>query len=332
MKFLRIWFVCSVGFGLSLLFDWSFGFFAILTPVFVLNISDNMNLPAMVMTVLGGIIASIEGTLAVEFFQTHPVLMCFVVAGMLLTKCIAMMYQATFLYGFAGLLVGSIVLNFASYDAFDISDFNVNLWVILLVVIALYLCASWLFPNRVGDDDPAPLQAPPVRTERDKVGQVAMGWAISMAAFTCYQIFDLIDSLSALVSVLIILAPMTLTGSVAMGKVRVIGTAMGCCAGLIIHVILGQWFSHSLLFWLAYTIAVGIFCFMFSKGPVKSGLGFSAIGALTVPMTTAVVPNQQDAVFSILYRFSAVFTAVVVAVVVMWIIDRSIVTSAKLRV
>ncbi|KZN39272.1 hypothetical protein N480_00155 [Pseudoalteromonas luteoviolacea S2607] len=55
---------------------------------------------------------------------------------------------------------------------------------------------------------------------------------------------------------------------------------------------------------------------MLSKGPLYGGIGFSAIGALSVPLTD-VVPNLQDAIIVLLYRFSSIFMAIVIAVLVM---------------
>lgn len=37
MKTQRIWFGCASGLALSMLFDWSYGFFAIMLPLFVLS-------------------------------------------------------------------------------------------------------------------------------------------------------------------------------------------------------------------------------------------------------------------------------------------------------
>ena len=41
---------------------------------------------------------------------------------------------------------------------------------------------------------------------------------------------------------------MTLAGSLAMAKIRIIGTALGCIAGMAVQLILGSWYGHGLLF------------------------------------------------------------------------------------
>ncbi|MCV5836844.1 hypothetical protein OFN62_28285, partial [Escherichia coli] len=47
---------------------------------------------------------------------------------------------------------------------------------------------------------------------------------------------------------------------------------------------------------------------------------FSAMSSLSVPLTTSLVPEQKDAFFSILYRFSSIFVAVLLTAMVMWVV------------
>ena len=296
MKTLRIWFGCSLGLALSMLFDWSYGFFAIMLPLFVLGKMERFSLPMLLMVVASAIWTTLLATFLVELFQPYPILLTVGVGMMMLVNCIAMMKQKTYLIGFMGLFVGSIVLNYASYDFIDIEDFNVNLWVITLANIAICALAFWLFP---ADEKDVGLSAisTPVKQDIDYIAQVAMGWIVSMAAFGIFQVADLYDSLSALASIIIIIAPMTLAGSMAVAKVRIIGTGLGCISGLGVQLILGQWFSQGVLYWLAFSIAMGIFCHWQTKGQIKSAIGFSAMSALSVPLTTAVIPEQKDAFF-----------------------------------
>ncbi|GAB3515092.1 DUF2955 domain-containing protein [Photobacterium alginatilyticum] len=323
MKTLRIWFGCSLGLALSIIFDWSYGFFAIMLPLFVLGKLERFNLPMLLMVVASAIGTTILATLLVELLQPYPALLIVGVGVMMLINCIAMMKPKTYLFGFTGLLVGSIVLNFASYDFFDIEDFNVNLWVITLANIAICALAFWLFP---ADDKDAGLSeiSTPVKQDIDYIAQVALGWVVSMAAFIVFQVADLYDSLSALASIIIIIAPMTLAGSMAVAKVRIIGTGLGCIAGLAVQLTLGNWFGHGILYWLAFTIAMGPFCHWQTKGQIKSAIAFSAMSALSVPLTTAVIPEQKDAFFSILYRFSSIFISVTMTVMLIWVVHHGI--------
>ncbi|CAE6948634.1 hypothetical protein ACOMICROBIO_GDFFDHBD_03497 [Vibrio sp. B1REV9] len=319
MKTLRIWFGCSMGLALSMLFGWSYGFFAVMLPLFVLGRLDHFSLPMVLMVLFSAIWSTVQATFILEYLQFHPTLMLAAVGIMMLFKCIAMMNQKTYLFGYMGLLVGSIVLNFASYDFIDIEEFNVNLWVISFCNIFVCALAYWLFPEPESKMVQAEMTTP-VKSDIDYISQVAMGWVVAMTAFVVFQVGDLYDSLSAQASILIILTPMTLAGSMAMAKIRIIGTALGCIAGMAVQLILGSWFGHGLLFWLAFTIAMGPFCLWLTKGQVKGAIAFSAMSALSVPLTTSLVPEQKDAFFSILYRFSSIFVAVLLTAMVMWVV------------
>lgn len=316
MKTQRIWFGCTCGLALSMLFGWSYGFFAIMLPLFILSRAERFQLKPLLMVLFSAVWTTLQATFLLEYLQFHPVLMTVAVGVFFLFKCIAMMSAKTYLFGYMGLLVGSIVLNFASYDFIDIEDFNVNLWVISLANIAICALAFWLFPEPKRDEIQPPMTTP-VKSDLDYISQVAMGWIVAMSAFLLFQVADLYDSLSAQASIIIILTPMTLAGSMAMAKIRVIGTALGCLAGLAVQLILGSWYSNGLLFWLAFTIAMGPFCYLLTRGPIKSAIAFSAMSALAVPLT-AIVPESNDAFFSILYRFSSIFITVIATAMLMW--------------
>ncbi|RJX73633.1 DUF2955 domain-containing protein [Vibrio sinensis] len=334
MKTQRIWFGCSLGLGLSILFGWSYGFFAIMLPLFILSRADFFHLPTLFILLFSAIWSTLQATFILEYLQFHPVLLVVAVGVMMLGKCIAMMRPSTYMFGYMGLLVGSIVLNFASYDFIDIEEFNVNLWVIALVNIPVCALAYWFFPeprtttlltestelSSASSSSQSTTLNTPVKRDIDYISQVAMGWVVAMTAFVLFQVADLYDSLSAQASILIVLTPMTLAGSLAMAKIRILGTGLGCLAGLTVQLILGSWFGHGVLFWLAFTIAMGPFCYWLTKGAVKGAIAFSAMAALSVPLTTSLVPEQQDAFFSIVYRFSSIFVAVVLTAMLMWLV------------
>ncbi len=319
MKTLRIWFGCSLGLALSMLFGWSYGFFAIMMPLFILGQMDKFNLPSLLMVCFSAVWTTVQATFIVEYLQFHPTLMLAAVGIMMLFNCIAMMNQKTYLFGYMGLLVGSIVLSFASYDFIDIEEFNVNMWIMTFSNIFVCALAYWLFPEPQSSTEQT-MPSTPVKSDVDYISQVAMGWVVAMVAFIVFQVADLYDSLSAQASILIILTPMTLAGSLAMAKIRIIGTALGCLAGMALQLILGSWYGHGLLFWLAFTIAMGPFCLWLTKGQIKAAIAFSSMSALAVPLTTSLVPEEKDAFFSILYRFSSIFIAVLITAMIMWVV------------
>ncbi|KJF83287.1 DUF2955 domain-containing protein [Photobacterium angustum] len=320
MKTMRIWFGCVLGLAISMIFGWSYGFFAALLPIMVLMKAERWNLSLLVQLILGIIWVTVQVTFISGFLQPYPVLMTIAVGIMLLAKCKAMINPKTYLFGFSGLLVGSIALNFASYTGFDLEEFNITLWMSGLITAPICALAYFLFPEPETEQT-----APSINNDTQRVDhigmlrQTALGWLVAMVAFLLFQFGDLNDSLSAQASIFIVLAPMTLIGSMAVAKIRITGTFLGCLAGMIIQLGLYSWVNNGILFLMAYAIAAGFFCHWIAQGTIKSSIAFSAMSALTVPLTTSLIPEQKDAFFSILYRFSSIFVAVVATSIVIWI-------------
>ena len=333
MKTMRLWFGCVTGLAITMVFGWSYGFFAALLPIIIMTNADRWHWDGYYQLVVGVIWTTVEVSFINGFFQSSPLLLTVVVGLFFLEKCIAMSHKNSYLFGFVGLLVGSIALNFASYSSFDLEDFSVTLWCSAVVTLPICALAYYFFP----EPEPEPQSATGIdetnNAQRyDHIGmirQTALGWIIAMLAFFIFQIGDLNDSLSAQASIIIVLAPMTLIGSLAAAKIRIIGTLLGCLAGLIIQVGLYTWSDNGILFIMAYAIAAGIFCSWLALGTIKSSIAFSAMSALTVPLSTSLVPDQKDAVFAIFYRFSSIVVAVVLTSMAIWIIHHFLVRVIK---
>ena len=332
MKTMRIWFACVFGLALSMVFGWSYGFFAVLLPTFIIARADEWNFSLVNQMVFGIIWVTLEVNFISGFFQPYPFLMTVAVAILFLSKCIAMTKPSGYLFGFSGLLVGSIMFNFISYASFDIEEFTLTLWVSALAIYPICALAYYLFPEPMRIEKGGNQQTDKSVGQHDHsalLRQTAMGWIISMLAFLIFQFGDLSDSLSAQASIFIVLTPMTFIGSMAAAKIRISGTLLGCVAGISIQLGLSSWADNGLLFLLAYAIAAGLFARLLSLGGVKSGLGFSALAALSVPLTTAFKPGQQDAFFSIFYRFSSITLAVILTSIAIWLTHHFLVSVIK---
>lgn len=277
----------------------------------------------------------IQVTLIVGFLQPYPLLMTLAVGIMLMFKCVTMTHKSTYLFGYIGLLIGSILLNFASFNGFDIEEFVMGLIASTLVTAPIVALALYLFPEPK-ISSPLVLTAEPAATKgrshvdnqrKDHLGmvrQALLGW---LTAFILFQVADLNDSLSAQASIFIVLTPMTLIGSLAVAKIRI----LGCFAGMLIQLTLYTWSNNALLFLLAYAIAAWIFCRWLALGNIKAGIGFSVMSALTVPLTTSFIPEQQDAFFSICYRFSSIVVAVICTSLAIWITHHFLVRIIKAK-
>nr|WP_237732711.1 DUF2955 domain-containing protein [Shewanella schlegeliana] len=339
-KTLRIWFGCVFGLAVTLAFGWSNGMFAALLPMFVLTQIDRWNSGIIVQLVFAVTWVCIQVSFIVGFFQPYPLLMTLAVAIMLLFKCIAMTHKSSYLFGYIGLLMGSILLNYGSYQGFDLEDFVMGLIASALLTGPVVALAFYLFPEPVVKLPPSSLvNDSEARTQidnqrKDHIGmmrQAALGWIIAMVAFILFQVADLKDSLSAQASIFIVLAPMTFVGSMAVAKIRIIGTFLGCLAGMILQLTLYSLANNMILFLLGFAIAAGVFCRWLAVGGIKAGLGFSAMSALTVPLTSSFVPEQQDAFFSICYRFSSIVVAVIGTSLAIWVVHHVLVRVIRNR-
>lgn len=311
MKPLRIWFACVLGVSISTLLGWSNAMFMALIPVFVLVSLNRWSTGLFIQLLLGVFWVSIQVSMIIGFLQPYPVLMFIAVGVMLLFKCFAMHYKPTYLFGYVGLLIGSILLNFGSYQAFDLESFIFGLWIATLMALPICGLAFYCFPDLIEDKSKLSVEGQN-KSPQAILEQTALGWLVAMGVFVIFQMGNLNDSLSAQASMLIMLAPMTLAGSLMAAKIRIIGTFAGCIAAMTIQFVLYDMFANPLLYLLSYAIAAGIFCRWLARDPVWIGIGFSAISALTIPLTNTMVPGQQDAFFAILYRASSILIAVVI--------------------
>lgn len=324
MKALRIWFGCVLGFAMCTIFGWSNGMFGTLLPLFILSNLNRWNWGMFIQLFISVVWVSIQVALIVGFLQPYPLLMTVAVGILLLFKCHAMHYKASYLYGYTGLLVGSILLNFGSYATFDLENFIVGIWVAAIMVVPICALAFYLFP------DPIETNAPILKVEgqskdpREMLEQTALGWMVAMIVFLIFEIGTLNDSLSAQASMLIMLSPMTLVGSLMMARIRIVGTLLGCLAAMAMQLILYDLYDNPMLYILSFAIASGYFCkWLASENPVMKGIGFSAMAALTIPIT-GVIPGQKDAFFAILYRVSSIVVAVIITSVLIWVCYRLI--------
>ena len=289
-----------------------------LLPVFMLVSLNRWNSGPFFQLFTGVVWVSVQVSFIIGFLQPFPSLMLLAVALMFLAKCFAMHHKSTYLFGYVGLLIGSILLNFGSYSSFDLENFTLGIWGAVLMSLPICALAFYLFPDPI---EPEHVLAVPAqdKTPRIMLEQTVLGWFVAMGVFVLFQVASLNDSLSAQASMIIMLAPMTLLGSMMAAKIRVIGTILGCVAAMVIQLLLYDLFDHVVLYILSYAIAAALFCRLLAKGPVQVGIGFSALSALTIPLTNSLVPGQQDAFFAILYRASSIIVAVIVCSVMFWL-------------
>lgn len=321
MKIFRIWFACSLGLALSLIFDWDFGFLAVLLPFFTLGKMDKFNPLIIVMIFMSALINIIIFSLIWSMFKSHPFILFMCASVVFLCMSLAMVNQKTFLLGFMGLLLGSIYLSLFSYEFMDMEDMSITIIVMCTVNALICSLACFLFPTIGHRDEEENKQDNDVTPIVIRYGEVIMVWMVVMIAFVIFQTIDLYDSSAAYASIIVILAPMTVIGVFEMSIIRVAGTMLGCAIGVSVLLVLGVWFEHVFLFWLLLTIAMGPLCYMQTLDVSKATISVSAMAALFVPLTTVTIPGGSDGFFSIIYRFSSIVVSMLLSVVLVFFIS-----------
>ncbi|WP_025819378.1 DUF2955 domain-containing protein [Shewanella marina] len=330
MKLFRIWFATSLGLAISMLMGWSNGMFCILLPVLILSSIDRWQWGPFKQMLKGVVAIGIEVSLIIGFLQTSPVLMFIAVLMLMSYKCYAMQFPSSALFGYSGILIGSILLNFGSYNSFDLSNFIIGIVIAACLAVPLCALAFWLFPEANTVAVPAAQSVASVKQSADFT-QVALGTLTVMIIFVLFQCLNLNDSLSAQASMLIVLSPMSLVGSKTMAKIRIKGTLIGCGCALVIQLGLYTLANNPILYFLAFVIALGFLSRIFMAGGLNTALGFSAMSGLVVPLVNSFQPEQHDALFAILYRISSIVVAVIFTAVLIWLLDAVILRCLKLK-
>lgn len=137
---------CQYDYGLG------FGFLGNLTASFVLSISDSLNLPLLLIIFVSAIWSIIQANVLWGALGSYPLVLLTAVALVFLFKCIAMTNKQTFIVGYMGLIVISILLHLNSYDFIDVEQISITIGVYCLLNIVICSIAYWLFPDPICDE------------------------------------------------------------------------------------------------------------------------------------------------------------------------------------
>ena len=303
---IRITTGATIGFTLCKLFNWNYGIFFTITPMLLLGLAPVMSAHAMRQIIASSAMAIIEVGLLTTLLGGFPGMMIPVVFLLFVYRFIAMSKGNSFLFGAFGVVMLSIMLNFASYPDTDLNNllFN-NFFATLLSVVIAYLMMA-LFP----DVEPrTPRGSSPKASHRMR-HETLLGATVATVSFIAFQVLDLQDSLSAQASTILILFPMHWNGVLDTARKRAIGTILGVSVGVICQFILYDW-SHLLLLVIPL---LWISIFLFSQFHLREGGGSSiGFGAMT---TLGILFGQylnadNDLIFSAMYRISSMTVAII---------------------
>ncbi|WP_252106743.1 MULTISPECIES: DUF2955 domain-containing protein [unclassified Halomonas] len=302
----------TIGFVISKLMGWNYGVFFTVFPMFLLGMVPLLN-AGIIRQFLGNAAFNVvEVSLIIGLLQHMPVVMTLVVLGIFLFRFNLMAKGPLFLYAANGVVTLSILLHFASYPGVDLSELlTANLLASVLAVIIAMLMHT-LFP------DVSPRQPPP-RAEKTAAQirhETLLGGITATLSFVVFQTFDLRDSLSAQMATVLVLFAMGYAGAQVSSIRRIIGTLLGCNMALLIQLLLYSQSHHFLLVIMIYWLGLMLFAREHVREAGGSGVGFGGMTTLGILFGQSLGPSQ-DLVYSALYRFSSMFVALAITLMVM---------------
>lgn len=313
---LRISLGSLIGFGFAHLTQWSTGLFFCVYPVLLLGMVPRFSTHASLQFVAASLVNVVEVYVLAGMFGDQPLLMTPLAWSLFAIRFYCMASGRFFLFGANGLVSSSVLFHFASYPDMDFGGMaKANVAASLLTVAVAWLLCG-LFPPKQAAAPPSPPQKSPEQLRH----QVLLGSTVATVSFLVFQIFDLRDSLSAQVTTLLMLFPMTYAGALQYGRARAVGVLLGCNAALLIQLLLYDWYSNWLLVGPLYWVALMFFARRHVREGV-SGVGFAGATTIVVIFGQYLLP-QQDAIYQTLYRFSSITVAVVVALTVIYIVHK----------
>ncbi|MDF2153806.1 DUF2955 domain-containing protein [Vibrio sp. CAU 1672] len=316
---LRIATGATVGFMLCKLFGWGYGVFFTVTPMLLLGMIPVMSLHAARQLVFSAVICGAEVGLIGGVFGDFPSLMTILVFGLFLYKFACMSKGSLFLFGANSVLSLSIMLHFASYPTTDLNDLiATNFQANLLSVLIAYL-VGWMIP------DVAPRQLPfkpPAPKQKHRMRHEAlMGATIATFSFVVFQSANLLDSLSAQATTILLLFPMHWNGALSYARKRAMGTMLGVTFGIGVQLLLYDWSGSLVLIIPLMWIGAMLFGYLHVKESSGSGAGFGGLTTLGILFGQYLAPDN-DVIFSALYRVSSILFAIVATLLVTYAVHR----------
>ncbi|WP_447528037.1 DUF2955 domain-containing protein [Vreelandella sp. TE19] len=311
----------TIGFVISKIMGWNYGVFFTVFPMFLLGMVPLLN-ASIVRQFLGNATFNVvEVSLIIGLLQHMPVMMTLVVLGIFLFRFNLMAKGPLFLYAANGVVTLSVLLHFASYPGVDLGELLTNnlLASVLAVIIAMLM--HTLFPDVTPRQPPPRVEKPAAQIRHETL----IGGITATLSFVVFQTFDLRDSLSAQMATVLVLFAMGYAGAQASSIRRIIGTLLGCNMALVMQMLLYTQSNHFLLAIMIYWLGLMLFAREHVREAGGSGVGFGGMTTLGILFGQSLGPSQ-DLVYSALYRFSSMFVALSITLMVMaclhWLLNR----------
>ncbi|SNR96079.1 Fusaric acid resistance protein-like [Pseudomonas segetis] len=299
------------------LLNLEYGSFFCVYPMLLLGLVPRLNAHLIRQFFAQGLVVSLEVALLYGLFGGRPLLMVPLVFLLFFYRFALMAKGPLFLFGALGSVFLSIQLNFASYPQTNVIDM---LWYNSCAIFLAGAIAGlmfYLFP----DVEPRAPRQPVSKDLPSRRHEALLGATVATLSFMVFQSLNLHDSLSAQVASILVLFPMHWKGVHFAGRVRAVGTLLGCTIALLMMLLL---YNHHdvlplvvLLVWIA-----AMFCarwHMLENG--VPGIGFGALTTLAILFGQSLTPDH-DIMYATLYRLSSVCIAVLLTLFSVFILHR----------
>lgn len=307
----------ALAFFLCKLLNLQYAAFFCVYPMLLLGLVPRLNPNLVRQFFAQGLVVCLETGLLYGLFGARPLLMIPLVFLLFLYRFALMARGPLFLFGALGSVFLSIHLNFASYPQTDVMQMLGYNALAILQSAAIAGLMFYLFPDRT----PRPPRVPPTKDRASMRHEALLGATVATLSFILFQCLDLHDALSAQVASILLLFPMHWKGSSFAGRIRAIGTLLGCMLALLMMLVLHN--HYDILPLVTVMLWVAALCcarwHMLEKG--VPGIGFGALTTLAILFGQSLTPTH-DIMYAILYRLSTVCVSVLLTLFAVFVVHR----------
>lgn len=312
---LRIVFAGMIALSISTFYNVQYGVFYVVYPIMLLSLVPVLNRHVAKQFIFSVMLNCVEMVLIIGFLSPWPVIMTAVVFALYVIRFRFMSKGPLFLFGSMGVVCQSVMLNFMSYPSYDWHTLLFSNMEACLIAVGLSALMGYLLP------DVEPRQ-PPLRIEKNAARvrhESLLSGIVATMIFVVFQMYDLSDSLSALMAGILVLFPMHYRGAVLSSLWRVVGVTMACIYILVIQIIVYDHSSHIMLLMPLIGLGLAFSARLHVMERVGTGVGFSSITSIGI-MFGQNLRAGQDLVFSDLYRITSVAIALLATLTMMLVV------------
>jgi len=294
-----------------------YGVFYVVYPIMLTGLVPIFNGHIARQMIANSLINCAEMTVIFTVLIYYPLAMTLLVFLLYMVRFYLMSRGPLFLFGSMGVVCLSMMANFLSYPTTDMNDLMFSNVLGSFLAVGLSALSCFLLP------DTEPRSPPPaiIKDGSRVMHETLLSSITATLLFIIFQVYELNDSLSALMAGIFAIFPMHYRGAILSSWWRIVGIVLGCLYALLIQLILYDFSRHLLLMLplisLGFLVAARIH--VFEK--VGTGVGFSILTTLALIFGQYMHPNQ-DIVFNDLYRISSVAVSIVGTLSVTFIIHK----------